>query len=81
MACDEVEHVVLAGGSSRLSFVPELIRQMFGDGKLFNNIPEETIISYGAAIRAAEINGDYIKSAIDFFADVSDWNYGISVSG
>lgn len=54
---DEIDHVVLVGGSSRIPKIRELLGKKFGQLKLRERINADEAVAYGAAIHAAMLNG------------------------
>lgn len=71
-----MHQIILAGGSSNLRWVEQLILEAFGKPP-FNKLVSETIISYGAAMRAAEINGDNIGGKKRLIIEKFKSNLGI----
>ena len=55
-APDQVEEVLLAGGSTRIPLVREMIRKTFGKEPHSGMNPEEAV-AFGAAVRAALLSG------------------------
>ena len=57
MSAYSVNEVVLAGGSSRIPKVQELLQDVFNGKELFKSINPDEAIAYGAAVQAAVLNG------------------------
>ncbi|PRQ21871.1 putative Heat shock protein 70 family [Rosa chinensis] len=57
MGVDSVDDVVLAGGSSRIPKVQELLQDVFNGKELCKGINPDEAIAYGAAVQAAVLNG------------------------
>ena len=77
LAVEEVDEVIMVGGSSRIPLVQERVRGLFGRplNKGFN--PDE-VVAIGAAIQAGILEGD-VKSVT--LLDVTNFSLGIEVSG
>jgi molecular chaperone DnaK len=54
---DQINEVLLVGGSSRIPMVKDLLHRMFGKRLNVSLNPEE-IVCYGATLRAAQLAGD-----------------------
>ncbi|PRQ22589.1 putative Heat shock protein 70 family [Rosa chinensis] len=57
MDAGNVDDVVLAGGSSRIPKVQELLQDVFNGKELCKGINPDEAIAYGAAVQAAVLNG------------------------
>ncbi|KAL6210103.1 hypothetical protein ACLB2K_021041 [Fragaria x ananassa] len=57
MGVYSVDDVVLAGGSSRIPQVQELLQDVFNGKELCKSINPDEAIAYGAAVQAAVLNG------------------------
>ncbi|XP_004292168.1 PREDICTED: heat shock cognate 70 kDa protein-like [Fragaria vesca subsp. vesca] len=57
MGVYSVDDVVLAGGSSRMPKVQELLQDVFNGKELCKSINPDEAIAYGAAVQAAVLNG------------------------
>ncbi|GMS83704.1 hypothetical protein PENTCL1PPCAC_5879 [Pristionchus entomophagus] len=53
---DEIDDVVLVGGSSRIPRVQELLQKVFSNKKLKFDIPPDHAVAHGAAILAASLS-------------------------
>lgn len=54
---DEINEVVLVGGSTRIPKVKELLRDYFNGKKLNESINPDEAVAYGASVQAAIMNG------------------------
>ncbi|XP_059515860.1 heat shock 70 kDa protein 14 isoform X4 [Myotis daubentonii] len=56
-AADDINKVVLCGGSSRIPRLQQLIKDLFPSVELLNSIPPDEVIPIGAAIEAGILTG------------------------
>ncbi len=77
LTVDQIDEVVLVGGSSRIPRVKELVREFFGRqlNQAFN--PDE-VVAIGAAVQAGVLEGE-VKSVT--LLDVTSLSLGIEVEG
>jgi endoplasmic reticulum chaperone BiP len=78
---DEVDVVVLVGGSTRIPKVQQLVSEFFKGKKLEKEeVNPDEAIAYGAAVQAAIINGDEsLKDVV--IMDVTPLSLGIETQG
>lgn len=53
---EQINEVLLVGGSSRIPIIKQLLRRMFGKSLNESLNPEEAVC-YGATVRAAQLDG------------------------
>ncbi len=77
MSVDQIDEVVMVGGSSRIPMVQERVKALFGRplNKGFN--PDE-VVAVGAAVQAGMLEGD-VKGVT--LLDVTNFSLGIEVKG
>ena len=79
---DDVDEVVLVGGSSRIPKIRELLTNMFGKEKMNMSINPDEAVACGAAVQAAILNGNQHKSLEDtILLDVAPLSLGTTVRG
>ena len=80
---DEIDDIVLVGGSTRIPKIQEMVSNYFNDKKKINkSINPDEAIAYGAAILAISKDLDKIASLNDLIiADVLPKSLGIRVQG
>ena len=81
---DEVDDVVLVGGSTRIPKVQSLLTDFFGGKKLSQSINPDEAVAYGAAAQAAILSGEAKKSeglADVLLSDVTPLSLGVEVIG
>jgi molecular chaperone DnaK len=74
---EEIDEIIMVGGSSRIPAVQEMVKEFFGKplNKTFN--PDE-VVAIGASIQAAMLEGE-IKSVT--LLDVTNFSLGIEAQG
>ncbi|XP_070674990.1 heat shock cognate 70 kDa protein-like isoform X1 [Malus domestica] len=76
MEVSSVHDVVLAGGSSRIPKVQELLQDVFKGKQLCKSINPDEAIAYGAAVQAAVLSGNGNGKLQDFTEDVTPLSLG-----
>ncbi|KAJ1689159.1 hypothetical protein LUZ63_013314 [Rhynchospora breviuscula] len=75
---NDIDIVVLVGGSSRIPKVQQLLEEYFGDRKLHRNINQDEAVAYGAAVLAAQLSGqgnDVVNKVV--LSDVTPLSLGV----
>ncbi|KAA0194429.1 hypothetical protein HAZT_HAZT008189 [Hyalella azteca] len=80
MGVDDIDEIVLAGGSTRIPKIQELLQGKFNNKKLNHKIHPDEAVAYGAAVYAASISSDKTIENIKF-VDVAPLTLGINVLG
>jgi molecular chaperone DnaK len=75
---DQIDEVVLVGGSTRVPKVQELVRKMFGGKEPHKGVNPDEVVAIGAAIQGAIIGGD-VKDVV--LLDVTPLSLGIETEG
>ncbi len=81
MTKDDIDEVVLVGGSTRIPKISEILTKYFGK-KPHNDINPDEAVAYGAAIQAAILskpNDSFLNSLV--LLDVAPLSLGIETSG
>jgi len=76
---NDIDHVVLIGGSTRIPAISDLLEKYFGK-KPKNNINPDEAVAYGAAIYSASIAGDNNLTSL-VLVDVTPLSLGIEAHG
>jgi heat shock 70kDa protein 1/2/6/8 len=82
MSKNQVNEIVLVGGSTRIPKIQELISNFFNGKSLCKSINPDEAIAYGAAVQAAILSGN-TDSTIDdiLLLDVAPLSLGIETAG
>ncbi|XP_057818610.1 heat shock cognate 70 kDa protein [Cryptomeria japonica] len=78
MTNDQIDDIVLVGGSSRIPKLQELLRQNFGQKKLCNKVNPDEAVAYGAAVQAAALNNEDVTLKL---TDVTPLSLGTEIKG
>ena len=81
---EQIDHIVLVGGSSKMSFVKRIISEIFGEGKTgTKNLNADEAIAKGATIFAAKLLGVSTSKEITDIGiqDALPLSIGIEVAG
>ncbi|GLJ47059.1 hypothetical protein SUGI_0993580 [Cryptomeria japonica] len=78
MTNDQIDDIVLVGGSSRVTKLQELLRQDFGQKKLCNKVNPDEAVAYGAAVQAAALNNEDVTLML---TDVAPLSLGTQIKG
>jgi molecular chaperone DnaK len=74
----DIDHVVLAGGATRMPAVAELVRQLTGGKEPYRGLDRDEAVAMGAALQAGVMMGE-IKDVLPL--DVTPLSLGIETKG
>ncbi|CAL2242759.1 unnamed protein product [Prunus armeniaca] len=82
MDISSIDDVVLAGGSSRIPKVQQLLQEVFNGKELCNGLNPDEAIAYGAAVEAAVLSGGNPTGKLQDFRllDVTPVSLGVATS-
>ena len=81
-AKDDVDEIVLVGGSSRIPRVQQLLREYFNGKELCQSINPDEAVAYGAAVQGAILSGVDSSTLSDMILlDVAPLSLGIETAG
>lgn len=82
MSKDQINDIVLVGGSSRIPRVQQLLRDYFNGKDLCQSINPDEAVAYGAAVQAAILGGVKSEKTNDIILlDVTPLTLGIETAG
>ncbi|ODM89708.1 Heat shock cognate 71 kDa protein [Orchesella cincta] len=83
MEKSEVDDIVLVGGSTRIPKIQRMLEDYFGGKALDCSINPDEAVAFGAALKAAYLNGKIAKESIDFtkIQDVTPMSLGVEIYG
>ncbi|XP_057814533.1 heat shock 70 kDa protein 5 [Cryptomeria japonica] len=77
MVANEIDEVVLVGGSTRIPKLQKMIEGLFGQEKLCRSINQDEAVAYGASVQAAVLTGQCSDVVLQ---DVTPLSLGIAVT-
>eukprot|EP00253_Pinus_taeda_P017598 PITA_17598 len=75
---EQIEEVVLVGGSTRIPKLQELLQNFFDGKKLCKSLNPDEVVAHGAALQAANLNEEIVHLVL---MDVTPLSLGIEVRG
>lgn len=81
-AKNQVNEVVLVGGSTRIPKVQQLLQEFFNGKELCRSINPDEAVAYGAAVQAAILNGESSNEVRNMvLLDISPLSQGLETAG
>ncbi|KAF8562758.1 hypothetical protein P879_06377 [Paragonimus westermani] len=77
---DQIDEIVLVGGSTRIPRIQQLLMEFFGGRPLNKTVNPDEVVAYGAAIHAAMLISA-APALISEFVDVTPLSIGLEVCG
>ncbi len=75
---DDIDHVVLVGGSTRMPSVTELVKELLGGREPNKGVNPDEVVAVGAALQAGVLKGE-VKDVL--LLDVTPLSLGIETKG
>jgi endoplasmic reticulum chaperone BiP len=77
---NQIDEIVLVGGSTRIPKVQQLIKEFFNGKEPNKGINPDEAVAFGAAVQAGVLSGEYVDNAPTFL-DVNPLTLGIETIG
>jgi len=82
LAKNDVDEIVLVGGTTRIPKIRELLTTFFNGKELNNSVNPDEAVAYGAAVQAAILSGDKSDGIQDILLlDVNPLSLGVETAG
>jgi len=79
---NDIDEIVLVGGSTRIPAIQKMLSDYFGGKELNKSVNPDEAVAYGAAIQASILNGDNEESIKDILLlDVAPLSLGLETAG
>jgi molecular chaperone DnaK len=78
VTADEIDHVILVGGSTRMPAVTDLVKELTGGKEPSKGVNPDEVVALGAALQAGVLKGD-VKDVL--LLDVTPLSLGIETKG
>ncbi len=78
VSIDEIDHVVLVGGSTRMTAVTDLVKELTGGKEPNKGVNPDEVVAVGAALQAGVLRGE-VKDVL--LLDVTPLSLGIETKG
>jgi molecular chaperone DnaK len=75
---EQIDHIILVGGSTRMPMVQELVKQLTGGKEPHKGVNPDEVVAVGAAIQAGVLKGD-VKDIL--LLDVTPLTLGVETKG
>jgi heat shock 70kDa protein 1/2/6/8 len=82
MSKNEIDEIVMVGGSTRIPRIRQLVSDYFGGKKLNDSVNPDEAVAYGAAVQAHILSGGQSKKTDDLvLLDVTPLSLGLETAG
>merc|ERR1719428_1700936 len=78
---NEIDEVVLVGGSTRIPKIQQMLSEFFNGKELNKSINPDEAVAYGAAVQAAVLTNNMDQSNAPVLVDVAPLSLGIETAG
>src|SRR5690606_11596615 len=78
VSVDQIDHVVLVGGSTRMPAVSDLVKELLGGKEPNKGVNPDEVVALGAALQAGVLKGE-VKDVL--LLDVTPLSLGIETKG
>ncbi|HET9311171.1 MAG TPA: molecular chaperone DnaK [Actinomycetota bacterium] len=77
-SADQIDHIILVGGSTRMPMIQELVKKLTGGKEPHKGVNPDEVVAVGAAIQAGVLKGD-VKDIL--LLDVTPLTLGVETKG
>jgi heat shock protein 1/8 len=81
MSKNEIDEIVMVGGSTRVPRIRQLVSEYFGGKKLNDSVNPDEAVAYGAAVQAHILTGGSEKTQDMILLDVAPLSLGLETAG
>lgn len=78
---EDINEIILVGGSTRIPKIRKLLSDMFNGKKLSESVNPDEAVAYGAAVQASILSGNDDLNKSTLLLDVSPLSLGIETNG
>ena len=77
---EEVDEIVMVGGSSRIPMLERMLKDNFGESIVINKgVDPDTVVAHGATIMAGILSGNIGENMDIVLSDVTPMTLGIAI--
>ena len=81
MSKEEIDEIIMVGGSSRIPKIRQLLSDYFGGKKLNDSVNPDEAVAYGATVQAHILMGGSAKTEDVILLDVAPLSLGLETAG
>lgn len=81
LAKDQIDEIIMVGGSSRIPRIRQLLTEYFNGKKLNDSVNPDEAVAYGAAVQAHILSGGSSRTQDVILLDVAPLSLGLETAG